>query len=183
MKNRVQKIQVVFQRFDDMAVGDIKKAFNGGAKVGAFILTLVALDCLATWYKGKESNAQAYEEFICDFFPDEYKSTAKNLYIYLRSGLIHNYSTKKQSYYALVDRQPHLHLTSTAEKAVILNWENFFEDFLSAKDKYYEKVLESKKLQHVFLERVKRQGVLDIRDIFLANSVTATASLIGDDDL
>lgn len=182
-KIKFQGIRRIFRRFDDMAVGDIEKAFNGGAKVGAFILTFVAIDCLATWYKGRDSNVYTYKEFICDFFPDKYKSIAKNLYIYLRSGLIHNYSTKKQNCFALVDGQPDLHLTLTPEKVVFLNWENFYEDFLSAKDLYYEKVLDSKALQSAFEERIKRQGALDVRHFVLPNFITAAASMIGDDDL
>lgn len=113
-----QKMQKVFRRFDNMAVGDIKRAYNGGAKVGAFILTLVAIDCLATWYKGRESNAQDYEAFICDFFPNKYKPMAAGMYKHLRSGLIHNYSTKKQSHYALIDGRPDLHLSLSTEKVL-----------------------------------------------------------------
>lgn len=62
-----------------MAIGDIIKVFNGGAKVGVFILTLVAIDCFATWYKGKDSKAQTYKTFICNFFLDKYEPIAKGL--------------------------------------------------------------------------------------------------------
>jgi len=179
----LQKIKRVFRRFDDMAVRDIEKAFNGGAKVGAFILTLVAIDCLATWYKGKDSDGVTYKDFICDFFPDRYKPIAESMHTYLRSGLIHNYSTKKRGHYALVDGKPNLHLNLTPEKTVIINYEDFFEDFISAKNKYYKRVLESKKLQYVFQERIERQGALDIRILLLANSIASTASMTGDDDL
>jgi len=154
-------IEDVFQRFNDMAVGDIKRAFGGGAKVGAFILTFVAIDCLATWYAGRDSRGDDLEKFIADFFPEEYKTLAKDFYRYLRCGLVHNYSTKTNKY-ALTDGGSAAHL-KTSDGTIVLNWESFFSDFLAARDRYYEEVRQSVKLQYLLQERIDKQCMLQVR--------------------
>lgn len=102
--------------------------------------------------------------------------------IYLRSGLIHNYSTKKRCY-ILVDGQPNLHLSFRPDKSIILNWGDVFEDFLSAKNSYYKKVLTSRRLQNVFQEKIKPQRALGVQVLLLANSITSTSNMISDDNL
>jgi len=154
-------IEDVFQRFNDMAVGDIKRAFSGGAKVGAFILTFVAIDCLTTWYVGHDSKGKDLENFIEEFFPEKYKTLAKDFYRYLRCGLVHNYSTKTDKY-ALTDGCSAAHL-KTSDGTIVLNWESFFSDFLAARDRYYEEVRQSTELQHLLRERIDKQGMLQVR--------------------
>lgn len=155
-------IDDVFRRFDDMAVGDIKRAFDGGAKVGAFILTFVAIDCLATWYAGRDSREAVFEKFITTFFPEKYKALAKDFYLYLRCGLVHNYSTKT-SKYALTDGCPSVHLAGAPDGTIVLNWEDFFSDFLNARGSYYEAVRQSPTLQCLLQEQIGKRGLLKVQ--------------------
>jgi len=173
-------IEEAFRRFDKMAVGDIKRAFDGGAKVGAFILTFVAIDCLATWRAGHDSNAKCFEKFVTKFFPKQYEVFAKDFYTLLRSGLVHNYSIKKGKY-ALTDGDPRIHLEETPDGITMLNWEDFFRDFLTARDRYYEAVRRSEKLQHRIQGQISRQGLLEVRQIsfdWLLNGNTVEISTI-----
>jgi hypothetical protein len=145
-----------------MAVGDIKRASDGGAKVGAFILTFVAIDCLATWYAGRDSREPVFKKFITDFFPEKYKALAKDFYRYLRCGLVHNYSTKT-SKYALTDRCPTAHLAEISNGTVVLNWEDFFSDFLNARDDYYTAVRQSPTLHCLLQEQIGKRGLLKVQ--------------------
>lgn len=155
-------IEEAFRRFDDMAVGDIERAFDGGAKVGAFILTFVAIDCLATWCAGDDSSHKHFEEFIEDFFPEKYKVLARDFYTYLRCGLVHNYSTKT-SKYALQDGHPLVHLKKAPDGTIVLNWEDLFSDFLVAKEKYYKAMWQSEELQDNLRKQIARRGPLQVR--------------------
>jgi len=150
-------VRYVKQRIESRVIGDIERTMKV-AKVGAFILISCAIDYLTSFYSNSDASPDQYQEFVEKYFPHQYDP--KRLYNSLRCGLVHNY-TIKGKHYSLTDGKPQLHFYPQGGK-VILNLENFFNDFIEAKDKYFDEVKRSKKLKYQLVQRYRKVGILGI---------------------
>lgn len=135
---------------------------NSETKMPAFVWIACAIDWLAGFWWGKSTknaNKDSYTGFINAFFPVN-TYDPDNLYDSLRNGLIHMYTIKNVKY-LLTDGNPSLHLEMRYGQQ-ILNLENFFADFMVAKEKFFEKVEQDPKLLENVIERYRRDGFLGI---------------------
>lgn len=146
---------------------------NGG--MPAFVWLACAIDWVAGFWWGKSTvkknekgrtvkseNKKCYISFINEYFPGD-KYDANELWDSLRNGLIHLY-TIKNAKYALTHghRDSHLQLQNGY---VLLNVENFFDDFVFAVNQYFSAVENDEILFKKFIERFERDGFLGL--IFL----------------
>ena len=113
-------------------LGDIEKTKDAGMPIAAFILGTCFIDHLSRirFYKYGLKDKYRFEKFVNDFLPHEYKGFGKNLYTYLRSTLVHNYSVKGKFYLEYVQSSNHLHLDPNGR--IYLNIHNFAKDLGSA---------------------------------------------------
>ena len=148
----------VKRQIEDWVIGDIHRAIKGGSKVGAFILASCAIDYLASFWSGADSNAKTYKAFVAHFFDERYEP--EDLYKSLRCGLVHNY-TIRRSAYLLVDAKSGLHFQK-ADRTTILNLEDFVEDFRRAKDAYFERLDMDPTLKQNLVGRYKEVAILGL---------------------
>ena len=116
------KINVIIESLKANALGDIKRASNGGSKMGAFILCSCLIDAMAGFVKGADTTRTDYINFVSNYLT---KYDPNSLYTDLRCKLVHSYS--EGGSYLFVDAKPHLHFTQQNTKTII-NLENFIDD-------------------------------------------------------
>ena len=77
----------------EWALGDVRKAAAGGAKVGSFILAGALIEALAglAHSRSTENSKAAWDEFVPVFLP-RYDGHAEDLYRGYRGALSHSYS-------------------------------------------------------------------------------------------
>jgi hypothetical protein len=137
---------------------DIKKASDGGSKIGAFILCSCLIDALAGFLKGKNTNKSNYKDFVRDYLSSY---NPENLYKDLRCKLVHSYS--EGGSYFFTDQNNSRHLQNYDGKQVI-NLENFIQDIESALDNIENKIKKSHEvvLRQNIIQRYDNNGVIQI---------------------
>jgi hypothetical protein len=75
------------------ALGDVKRATAGHAKIGAFILAAHLIDTLALLSTTRGDGKAAWDQFVPAFLP-AYSGAAEELYRSHRGSLSHRYSLK-----------------------------------------------------------------------------------------
>jgi hypothetical protein len=86
-----QEVTRLKESLGGWALGDVKKALDGGAKVGSFLLAAHFIDVLARLGTTRNDAKAAWDEFIPEFMP-EYAEYSEGLYRGLRGALSHSYS-------------------------------------------------------------------------------------------
>jgi hypothetical protein len=81
------------ESFGDFVLGDVKRAFAGHAKIGAFLLAAHFIDALARLSTTQSNAKAAWDEFVPAFLP-AYSSACEELYRSYRGPLAHRYSLK-----------------------------------------------------------------------------------------
>ena len=138
-----------------------------------FIFIACAIDYLAGFWWGKQPDIrkgeikQMYTGFIDGYFaPGRYD--AEGLYDSLRNGLVHMFTIKKKKY-ALIHDHPEMHLkTNPVSGYIVLNAENFRDDFVSAKEQYFDDVEATPDLLDRLVDRYTRDGFLSSVDLEVA---------------
>lgn len=134
-----------------------------GGKMPAFVWLTCAIDWIAAFRFGestKNNVKEAYTNYIDEYFPKG-KYSAQDLYDSLRNGLVHMY-TIKGSTYALIDNHPDGHLKTTSDGQLLLNLEDFFADFVEAKNKFFDAVEIDPALLDKVIQRYEREGFLGL---------------------
>lgn len=153
----------------DMAFGDIKRAMDGGSKMGAFILASCFIDAMAGYIKGGATCRSDYESFIVRFMKSY---NPENLYKDLRCKLVHNYS--EGGSYWFVDNQEKWHLKTNYDSKIFINLENFMKDIEKA---YIDLIELVNTNDEVFIKAKKRLdsiGTLDTKENILTNYEIST---------
>ena len=133
-------ISGMLESLKEFNLGDIIRIKDAGLPIASFILATRLIDHLSRirYYKYALNDAERFERFINDFFPHEYKGLGRNLYIYLRSTLVHNYSVKGKFYLEYQPSDRHLNLGSDGR--TYLNIHNFVRD-LAGSFSIFEQIL------------------------------------------
>jgi len=127
-----------------------------------FIFMACAIDYLAGFWWGKSTKNQgkaAYTGFINSYFPPG-RYDAEGLYDSLRNGLVHMFTIKNKKY-TLTHNNPHLHLKRDPYGQVILNAEDFRNELVGAKERYFDEVEARSDLLDKVLDRYARDSFLD----------------------
>ena len=133
---------------------DITVAINGDANYLAALGLCTYTEILGGLYSGDVVNnlGAHYFPFIKDFFPSEYIKVDANLklngfrnglYEVVRSGLTHEYFIKTKSKVEMNSKQrinSGIIYDSNSKPQIIFYVKNYFEDFIDAFVKYYEKL-------------------------------------------
>ncbi len=162
-----QKLQWFRERFrphfDSWVTGTIGRYISVPEALISFILVACAIDWLAGLWWGKSTKGEvkeAYTGFIDEFFPPG-KYDADGLYDSLRNGLVHMFTIKGRKY-ALSHNKSWLHLKHNTSGEIYLNAEDFFADWLTAKNKFFDAVDKDPVLLDKLLERYERDGFLNV---------------------
>jgi hypothetical protein len=134
-----------------------------GFGMPAFVWLACAVDWLSGFMWGDSTVGhvkKAYTTFIDSYFPPG-QYDAEELFDSLRNGLVHMYTIKDKKY-VLTDGKPHLHLTLQSNGQIILNLESFYEDWVEAKERYFDAVEADPSLLDKLLLRLRRDGFLDL---------------------
>lgn len=153
------KIQLILASLQDSALGDIKRASDGGAKMGAFILSSCLIDAIAGFMKGSDTNHADYKCFVCKYMSAYNKD---DIYADLRCKLVHSYS--EGGAYWFTDNKRSLHLSKHTDGKTIVNLDNFIEEIESAL-KAYATDLQNKANQAVWASAIKRydgNGIIQV---------------------
>lgn len=138
----------------------------------AFLWITCAIDWLAGFLYGEvRDNAvrESYKTFITTYFTNNknYEFQADNLYIF-RNGLIHNYTIKqnkgeKKRVFALTHNGiGGKHFDNLSNGQILLNLNDFFIDFVAAKDQYFNDVENKPRIFFNFAKCYEREGFLQI---------------------
>lgn len=133
-----EKISTIIYSLKTHALGDIKRASEGGSKLGAFMLCSCLIDAMAGFIKGADSNREDYKNFVDNYLPNYNRDS---LYHDLRCKLLHNYS--EGGSYVFIHEQPALHLRPYPfDQRSYINLDNFLADVESALESLSSKLLE-----------------------------------------
>lgn len=155
-KEEIKKM--ITRSIKDMALGDVKRAFNGRSCMGAFILGSCLIDCLTSFYNGKDSTAKDYKDFISKFLT---KYDSNKFYKDLRCKLVYNYS--EGGSYIFIDGKPNKHLGIDKNSGkVIINLENFIEELEDIVDYYLRLLEEDNDVYEKAIRKCKKIGSLGI---------------------
>lgn len=154
--------------FDEWVIAPAARMIAMPEGMPAFIWLACTIDWLAGFWWGKSTKnvvKKAYTGFIKEYFPiNSYDPEA--LYDSLRSGLVHMYTIKHKKY-ALTHQHPEIHLKPNREGYELLNLEDFFQDLIMAKNKYFDAVERDVMLLDKAIERHTRDGFLGLVSINL----------------
>ena len=139
----------------DMAFLDIKRASDGGSKMGAFILASCFIDCMAGFVCGRKTTRKDYEHFVRNYLPSLYDPS--KLYKDLRCQLVHNYS--EGGSYWFVDNKAQLHGKTVCGR-IIINLENFINDLENALNKVLREIQSDQSKKQKAIDRYKSIGLL-----------------------
>lgn len=166
------KISTIINSLKDNALGDIKRASTGGAKMGAFMLCSCLIDAIAGFMKGSDTNHADYKCFVCKYMTAYNKD---DIYTDLRCKLVHSYS--EGGSYWFTDNKRSLHLSKHSDGKTIVNLENFIEEIESALNAYASD-LQNKVNQAARASAIKRydgNGIIQV----VPQPVLATGSTAG----
>jgi len=128
-----QIIEQIIHSFSKYNIRDIEEINNHTLDftIAEFILCSCLIDQVSGFRYNTNQVGKRYRQFVKDYLPDY---NADELYLDLRSKLVHNYSLGQ--YYGLTSKAPQLHLKR--ENGIIhLNLENFIADLKTALEKYF----------------------------------------------
>lgn len=124
--------------------------------LAAILFTACAIDYLACFSVGARANESGYTKFVERYFPKNPDGTERyeplGLYDSIRNGLVHNFTIRRRKY-TLTNSQPRLHLQSAPSGQTYLNAESLRDDFVIAKDDYFDKVQSSVALLNLLVNR------------------------------
>jgi len=155
------KIKLIVNSLAQFALGDVKRASEGGSKMGAFILCSCLIDAIAGFIKGDDTTRGDYKSFVNDFLPT-YDSDG--LYHDLRCKLVHGYALGQS--YIFVDSNPTSHLQQDNGRTLI-NLENFIFDIEKALNTLIGSLLDPNEeiLRRNAIKRFDNNGIIQVFDM------------------
>lgn len=157
--------------FVDLMVGDVKRTLDSNILLGSLILSLCAVDTLASFAASKQkgkpitrTSGKHFKEYVVTFMDEKYTPIAGRLYGALRGLLIHSYTTK---YFLLTDHEPQNHLITTTlqgKKRQVVNVDTFIEDMEKAANKYVEELSMDSSLFSNFKIQYDYVGLMTVFD-------------------
>jgi hypothetical protein len=145
---------------DNMALQDIRRASDGKAKMGAFILGSCFIEYLAGFRYGKKTTRTDYKNFVEQYLGSFYD--AEKLCNDLRCKLVHNYS--EGGSYIFVDAKPELHGKKYKNK-MLINLENFIDDLEKTMRKLFSEIDSDPTIQALAKKRYAKLGILSVFSI------------------
>jgi hypothetical protein len=168
----VDELARLQQSFGEYALGDIKRAFAGHAKIGAFLLAANFIDALARLSTTQSNAKAAWDEFVSAFLPG-YTDAREELYRYYRGSLAHQYSLKG---FRLVDGEHYRHRHWTIEEGDrVLHLESFIEDLDNAWSAFSEKLGRDVQFRERVLERAREDPPLSVHESAAGTASAATS--------
>jgi hypothetical protein len=173
----------VRKSFEELAIGDIERAIEGKAFVGAFILCCCLLDSLSGFCFGQEPDGSTFTNFCARYLEKvDVRYRAIKLYKALRCGLLHGYSPvykeqDKSWQFYLRDDNPEEHLKidqTTTTTIVVLNLPNFLGDIKEVLKQFFEDVADKsdkKKTKDNLIKFAKQSGWLEVVEESNASNV------------
>jgi hypothetical protein len=156
-----QEVDRLKESLGEWALGDVKKALAGGAKVGSFLLAAHFIDVLARLARTTSDGKAAWDEFVPDFL-ESYANYAEGLYRGYRGLLSHSYSVEG---FRFVDTERYRHRHLAIESGdCVLHLETFIEDLERAWSKFMCRVEEDDVFRERVLERTRRAPLLTVLD-------------------
>ncbi|HBG74938.1 MAG: hypothetical protein A2X25_07440 [Chloroflexi bacterium GWB2_49_20] len=145
-----------FERFfNEKILSEIRTTIDNGLQTAPYILISCAIDFLVTFWTGTDSTRKSYPDFVNKYF-DGYEGDI--LYKELRCRMVHNHTVGENA--IICWDEPDLHKCTAGNKIIVLNSQQFFEDFILAKDRYIEELRTNHKLLENHIRRVNKMGVL-----------------------
>jgi hypothetical protein len=174
----VDELARLRQSLGDYALGDVKRATAGHAKIGAFILAAHFIDTLALLSTTRRDGKAAWDQFIPAFLPS-YSGAAEELYRSYRGSLSHRYSLKG---FRLVDGEHYSHRHWTIEEGErVLHLETFIADLEQAWPAFSAKLDRDVQFRARVLGRAREDPPLSVHESAAgtASAATSRASLAG----
>ena len=84
------KVEKVRRFLIEGVLSEIERCINSGAELAGLLLSLATVDYLAGYYVGRQTTRHDYINFMIRYFPAKYHPYLEDIYIQLRSGLMHN---------------------------------------------------------------------------------------------
>ncbi len=148
--------------FNEWVFSPIARLVSSDDALMGFIVMACAIDYLAGFWLGESTVhkvRRAYTGFIDMYFPTG-RYNASGLYESLRSGLLHMFTIENRTY-ALTHGRPDLHLRRDPYGQIVLNAEDFLDDLISARERYFNDVEANPNLLDNAIVRYNRDGFLD----------------------
>ena len=152
----ISRVEDVFNRWIINGIDAVSK--SEGVSL-TFVLISCGIDYLTCLNFGERSTKQRYIAFLKEYnwFTDKY--SPEDIYQSLRCGLVHNFSIHNKKYVLIHNRTDyHLKITDTGQ--IVLNFQDFFEDFKRLKKEYFEKVNNDQNKRAKFIKCLKEIGFL-----------------------
>jgi len=171
--------------FKEWVIRSIQLSFeatkNGdGTPISSFILTSCAIDVLSGFLSGREISrgskkrspnlGQDYMNFLRKYMR---QYPANKTYKALRGSLVHNFSPRTDL--LLIHANSNLHMKQgkswvkkVLKRGLIINFENFFEDFITASTSYFSDLQKSIDLKRKFLKHYRRFGFSGLKKTLLS---------------
>lgn len=158
------KIGWITKFLHDIIFPDAIRAVANGGELSGLLLGFSVVDYLAGYFAGKNSRAKDFVSFLDQYFPDQYKPYAKDIYHHLRSGLVHNLTLQNPWFQSdtpfSVDKKSANHL-QTIDGRVMFSIYHFVEDARRAAIMYFHDLImkpnENKDLIRKFHKRFNKQ--------------------------
>jgi len=145
-----------FERyFDEVILSEIRAVIELGLQTALYILISCAIDFLVTFWAGSDSTRTHYQDFVNTFFV---AYDGESVYRELRCRMLHNYTVGE--HIIVCWDEPDLHGCTTDEGEVVLNREQFFDDFVDAKNRYLAALRREPDLLDNHIARFNEMGVL-----------------------
>jgi hypothetical protein len=154
-----QEVAQLKESLGDWALGDVRKALTGGAKIGSFLLAAHFIDVLARLGRTRSDGKAAWDEFIPAFLPG-YAVYAEKLYRGYRGMLAHSYSVDG---FRFVDTEAYRRRHLTEENGErVLHLETFIEDLDSAWAAFVRRVEEDSDFRQRVLVRTRQAPLVTL---------------------
>ncbi len=145
-----------FERyFDDSILYEIRTTIQAGLHTAPYILISCAIDFLVTFWAGSESTPRRYKDFVNTFFSGY---NGNLLYRELRCRMVHNLTVGDRT--IVCWNEPDIHKRTTTDGTVVINLEQFFDDFIGAKNRYIAALRSTPDLLRKHIKRFNDIGVL-----------------------
>jgi hypothetical protein len=132
--------------------------------VAGFLFMACAIDYLAGLWCGQQTEPATYRAFIDQYFRPVGRYNSNELYVSLRNGLVHNFTTKDSKYILVFGRSTE-HLTSKpGTNRLYLDGQIFRDDLVNAKNLFFDDVLLDPNQLRKVAKRYNNVGFLALED-------------------
>jgi len=158
-EGEIEDLQLWFDEFEmyfnGRILSEIKITIEVGLQTAPYILISCAIDFLVSFWAGEDSTRTHYRDFVNTYF-DGYDG--ENLYTELRCRMVHNHTVGERV--VICWDEPDIHNSGTNDGNIILNLDQFFADFVIAKNKYFSALRSESDLINKHITRFNEMGVL-----------------------